>query len=229
MIVDVIIPALNEEKSISHVLDDIPSGLVRHIYVCDNGSSDRTAEVARLHGAIVLQELEKGYGAACLKAIHYIHSQPKEAFPDIIVFIDADYSDFPEEIPKLIQPILDHQAYLVIGSRVLGKAESGSLTFVQRFGNALSTHLIRWIYGYHFTDLGPFRAIRFDTLVQMNMQDRNYGWTVEMQIRAAIMKIRSTEVPVDYKIRIGRSKVSGTIKGSVLAGYKILYTIFKMW
>jgi len=145
-----------------------------------------------------------------------------------VVFIDADYSDFPEEIPELVRPILEGKADLVIGSRVLGNADRGSLTFVQRFGNALATLLIRLIYGYQFTDLGPFRAIRFKTLLELGMKDRNYGWTVEMQIRAAKLKISATEIPVNYKNRIGKSKVSGTVKGSILAGYKIIYTIFKL-
>lgn len=228
MIIDVITPALNEEKAIASVIRDIPKGIIRHFIVCDNGSIDRTAEIARSMGALMVQEPERGYGAACLKGIAYLKDLPIDKQPDIVVFIDADYSDFPEEIPELVRPILEGKADLVIGSRVLGNADRGSLTFVQRFGNSLATLLIRLIYGYQFTDLGPFRAIRFKTLLALGMKDRNYGWTVEMQIRAAKLKISATEIPVNYKNRIGKSKVSGTVKGSILAGYKIIYTIFKL-
>ena len=228
MIIDVITPALNEEKAIASVIRDIPKGLIRHFIACDNGSFDRTAEIARSMGALVIHEPERGYGAACLKGIAYLKDLPIDKQPDIVVFIDADYSDFPEEIPELVRPILEGKADLVIGSRVLGNADRGSLTFVQRFGNALATLLIRLIYGYQFTDLGPFRAIRFKTLLELGMKDRNFGWTVEMQIRAAKLKISATEIPVNYKNRIGKSKVSGTVKGSILAGYKIIYTIFKL-
>ncbi|MBK8642289.1 MAG: glycosyltransferase family 2 protein [Saprospiraceae bacterium] len=228
MIIDVITPALNEEKAIASVIKDVPSNLVRYFIVCDNGSKDRTIEIARSLGAVVVSEPERGYGAACLKGIEFLNNLPLEEQPDIVVFIDADYSDYPEEIPELIRPILENKADLVIGSRVLGDAERGSLNFVQRFGNALATLLIRCIYGYQFTDLGPFRAIKFKTLQELGMKDRNYGWTVEMQIRVAKLKIRATEVPVNYKNRIGKSKVSGTVKGSILAGYKIIYTIFKL-
>ena len=228
MIIDVITPALNEEKAIASVIRDIPKGLIRHFIVCDNGSFDRTAEIARSMGALVIHEPERGYGAACLKGIAYLKDLPIDKQPDIVVFIDADYSDFPEEIPELVRPILEGKADLVLGSRVLGNADRGSLTFVQRFGNALATLLIRLIYGYQFTDLGPFRAIRFKTLLELGMKDRNFGWTVEMQIRAAKLKISATEIPVNYKNRIGKSKVSGTVKGSILAGYKIIYTIFKL-
>lgn len=228
MIIDVITPALNEEQAIASVIKDVPSNLVRYFIVCDNGSKDRTVEIARSLGAVVVSEPERGYGAACLKGIEFLNNLPVTEQPDIVVFIDADYSDYPEEIPELIRPILENKADLVIGSRVLGNAERGSLNFVQRFGNALATLLIRCIYGYQFTDLGPFRAIKFKTLQTLGMKDRNYGWTVEMQIRAAKLKISATEIPVNYKNRIGKSKVSGTIKGSILAGYKIIYTIFKL-
>ena len=228
MIIDVITPALNEEKAIASVIRDVPKDSIRHFIVCDNGSTDRTAEIARSMGALVVHEPERGYGAACLKGIAYLNNLPIDEQPDIVVFIDADYSDFPEEIPELVRPIQEGKADLVIGSRVLGNADRGSLTFVQRFGNALATLLIRLIYGYQFTDLGPFRAIRFKTLLELGMKDRNFGWTVEMQIRAAKLKISATEIPVNYKNRIGKSKVSGTVKGSILAGYKIIYTIFKL-
>ncbi|MBK7233025.1 MAG: glycosyltransferase family 2 protein [Saprospiraceae bacterium] len=228
MVIDLITPALNEERAIGLVIEDIPKEIIRHIIVCDNGSTDHTATIAREKGAIVLLELERGYGAACLKGMNWLQNLSDHEKPDIVVFIDADYSDFPEEIPELVKPILENKADFVIGSRVLGNAERGSLTFVQKFGNWLASALIRFLYGYQFTDLGPFRAIRYSTLMNLGMKDRNYGWTVEMQVRAAKQKIRCTEIPVSYKNRVGTSKVSGTIKGSILAGYKILYTIFKL-
>jgi glycosyltransferase involved in cell wall biosynthesis len=228
MVIDVLTPALNEEGSIARVIEDVPKGLIRHFIVCDNGSTDATARVAAAAGAKVVFELEKGYGAACLKGLSLIQSWPESEWPDILVFIDSDYSDFPQEMSRLVEPILKGQADLVIGSRVLGKAEKGSLTPVQRFGNWLSTTLIRWIYGYRFTDLGPFRAIRFESFRQLGMKDRNYGWTVEMQVLAAKKRLAACEVPVSYRQRIGQSKVSGTIKGSILAGIKILYTIFRL-
>lgn len=228
MVIDVLTPALNEEGSIAKVIEDVPRGLIRHFIVCDNGSTDATSRIASSAGAIVVFEPEKGYGAACLKGLSLIESWPESQWPDIVVFIDSDYSDFPQEMPRLIEPITRGEADLVIGSRVLGNAEKGSLTSVQRFGNWLSTTLIRWIFGYRFTDLGPFRAIRYQTLRRLGMKDRNFGWTVEMQVLAAKMRIPSTEVPVSYRRRIGKSKVSGTIKGSILAGIKILYTIFRL-
>jgi len=219
-----IIPALNEEKSIAKVIGEIPS-LIEEIIVIDNGSIDDTIQVARNAGATVLQEAERGYGAACLKGIDYVKQNHPST--DIIVFLDADYSDFPIETPSLIDPILSNEFDLVIGSRVLGNHEKGSLTPVQQFGNWLSCILIKIIYKVKFTDLGPFRAIKFKKLLELDMKDRNYGWTVEMQIKAAKQNFYCTEVPVSYRKRIGISKVSGTIKGSILAGYKILYTIFK--
>ena len=220
----VIIPALNEEKSIEKVIADIDRTIISEIIVVDNGSKDNTKIAAKRGGATVLEEPERGYGAACLKGIDYV----KEKFPDtdIIVFIDGDYSDHPEELVKVIEPLLNSDFDMVIGSRVLGHREKGSLTPVQRFGNWLSCKLIRLLYNEHFTDLGPFRAIRLRKLIELEMQDRNYGWTVEMQVKAAKNKFNSTEVPVNYRNRIGKSKVSGTIKGSILAGSKILYTIF---
>ncbi len=225
-IIDVIIPAFNEELSIAHVINDIPSNLVREIIVSDNNSNDRTSEVAVNAGATVVFQPRQGYGNACLKAIEYVSH--KENPPDIIVFIDGDYSDYPEEIPYLIQPIIEDDMDLVIGSRALGQIEKGAMQPQQIFGNWLATTLIRLIYGYHFTDLGPFRAVKFVSLLAMNMQDKNYGWTVEMQVRAAKMKLKTTEVAVQYKKRIGKSKVSGTVKGTLLAGHKILWTIFKL-
>lgn len=227
-IIDVIIPAYNEEDSIGKVLSDIPGELVRHIVVANNNSRDRTADVAKENGAIVVNESRKGYGSACLKAMEWIAQLPEKEHPDIIVFLDGDYSDHPEELPSLIRPIVEDGYDLVIGSRVLGDLEPGSMTPQQIFGNWLATRLIRWLYQYHFTDLGPFRAIRYDSLIKLSMSDPDFGWTVEMQVKAAKMHLNSTEVPVSYRKRIGKSKVSGTVKGTILAGHKILWTIFKL-
>lgn len=224
-IIDVIIPAYNEEQSIGLVLDEIPKEWVRNVVVANNNSSDRTGEVAENHGAIVVFQPEPGYGNACLKAMDFIAQQ--EVKPDIIVFLDGDYSDYPEQLPEVVKPILDNEADMVIGSRALGKSESGSLTPQQVLGNWLATRMLQFFYGVKFTDLGPFRAIRYESLLQLNMIDRNYGWTVEMQIKAAKQKLRCVEVPVDYRVRIGESKVSGTIKGTIGAGYKIILTLFK--
>ncbi len=227
LLIDVIIPAYNEEESISMVLRDIPWTLVREVIVCNNASTDRTAEVAKECGATVLDQPRKGYGSACLKGISYI--QEKHLLPDIVVFMDADYSDYPGEMPKLIEPITKRNADLVIGSRALGNRQEGSMMPQQIFGNWLATNLIRLLYGYHFTDLGPFRAIRFTKLLELDMKDSDFGWTVEMQIKAAKNHLKCEEVPVTYRKRVGISKVSGTIKGTILAGYKILWTIFKLW
>ena len=227
-VIDVIIPAFNEERSIGKVLDAIPRDRVRDVLVCNNASTDRTAEVACDAGAIVLHQPRKGYGSACLKGIEYLKAKPAEQRPDIVVFLDGDYSDHPEEMPLLVDPILKANMDLVIGSRVLGNLEKGAMQPQQIFGNWLATTLIRWFYRYSFTDLGPFRAIRFDRLLELNMQDPDFGWTVEMQVKAAKMGQRCTEVPVSYRQRIGVSKVSGTLRGTLLAGYKILWTIFKL-
>ncbi|MEL6718572.1 MAG: glycosyltransferase family 2 protein [Bacteroidota bacterium] len=226
--IDVIIPAFNEEKSIGNVLDDIPKDWVQEVLVCNNASTDGTAKVAAEHGATVVNQPLKGYGNACLKGIEYIVNKPKEQQPDIVVFLDGDYSDHPEELPHVVRPILEREMDMVIGSRALGKLESGAMQPQQIFGNWLATNLIRLIYNYHFTDLGPFRAIRFDQLLALQMEDTNFGWTVEMQVKAAKQKLRCTEVPVTYRKRIGVSKVSGTVKGTFMAGYKILWTIFKL-
>ncbi len=223
--VAVIIPALNEQNAICHVLKEIPTSLVEEVIVVDNGSTDRTSENAGACGATVLYERKRGYGYACLKAIEYLKQQ--EIPPEIIVFLDADYSDYPEEMEMLLQPIRNENVDMVIGSRELGNRESGSMTAPQVFGNWLATFLIRLFFNERFTDLGPFRAIRFEKLIQMDMQDKTYGWTVEMQLKAARMGLRNIEVPVTYRKRIGFSKVSGTVKGTFMAGYKILWTIFK--
>ncbi|MCA6078052.1 glycosyltransferase family 2 protein [Fulvivirga sedimenti] len=224
MIVKVIIPAYNEEKSVAHVLSEIPMEIVDEVVVVNNASTDNTRSVAEKAGATVLDESVPGYGKACLTGIEYLAGKPVR--PDIVVFMDADYSDYPEELPMVIGPILSGNADLVIGSRALGDRERGSMTPQQVFGNWLATRILYWKYGARFTDLGPFRAIRFDRLLELGMQDKNYGWTVEMQIRAAKQGLSFTEVPVRYRKRIGFSKVSGTLKGTVMAGYKILWTLF---
>lgn len=228
MHIDVIIPAYNEEESIGLVLKDMPMALVREVVVCNNASSDSTAMVAQNQGATVLTENRKGYGSACLKGIEYLKSKPIDEQPDLVVFLDADYSDHPEEMPALIEPILHSNADLVIGSRAMGNLEPGSMQPQQIFGNWLATTLIRLIYGYRFTDLGPFRAIRWDKLLELEMADPDFGWTVEMQVKAAKHKLKCAEVPVSYRRRVGVSKVSGTVKGTILAGHKILWTIFKL-
>ncbi len=220
----VIIPAYNEEKSIGKVVVDVPT-FVEEVIVANNNSSDRTANVAQKAGATVVFEPTSGYGNACLKGIDYLRSKAKPQ--DVIVFMDGDYSDYPEEIPQIIYPILNNIADLVIGSRALGEKEKGSMTLPQEFGNWLATRLIKSFYKVSFTDLGPFRALTWENLMLINMQDKTYGWTVEMQVKAAKLKLRCVEVPVRYRKRIGVSKVSGTIKGVIMAGYKIIWTIFK--
>lgn len=224
-IVDVVIPAYNEEKSISKVINDIPNW-VREVIVCNNASTDNTKENAATAGATVVDQPIPGYGNACLKGIEHINS--KEICPDIVVFIDGDYSDHPEQMGDLIRPIVKDDFDMVIGSRALGKLQKGSMTPQQIFGNWLATNLIKLIYNYQFTDLGPFRAIKWSSLTNLKMKDRDYGWTVEMQVKAAKYKLKCTEIAVDYRKRIGVSKVSGTVKGTILAGHKILWTIFKL-
>ena len=225
MIVDVIIPAFNEEEAVGHVVRDIPKELVREVVVVNNASSDRTRQRAEEAGATVLDQPLRGYGNACLLGI--AHLRDKERRPDVVVFLDGDHSDHPEELPRLLAPIAEGQADLVIGSRALGTRERGSMTPQQVFGNRLACTLMRWLYGVHYTDLGPFRAIRWEALEHLGMEDRNYGWTVEMQVKAARQRLPYAEVPVDYRRRIGFSKVSGTLKGTIMAGYKIIATIFK--
>ncbi len=225
-IIDVIIPAYNEERSIPKVIAEIPD-LVRHIVVADNNSTDRTGKVAKAAGAQVVFEPQKGYGKACLSAMDWVKSQAVQ--PDIVVFLDGDYSDFPEEMLDLILPILNGKAEMVIGSRALGQRESGAMTFPQVFGNWLATTMMKYMQGARFTDLGPFRAIVWQRLLELNMVDENYGWTIEMQLKAHKAGLRYREVPVNYRKRIGVSKVSGTVKGVVGAGYKIILTIFRYW
>ncbi len=221
----VIIPAYNEEESISEVIGDIPKDLVGEIIVVNNNSTDNTAQNAESAGATVLYEPHMGYGYACLRGISYAESKSER--PDIIVFLDGDYSDYPEEMSELVKPIFDDDMDLVIGSRTLGESAEGALFPQQIFGNWLAVNLIRLLYGVKFTDLGPFRAIKFDRLVELNMVDKTYGWTVEMQIKAAKNKFRCAEVPVRYRKRIGVSKITGTLSGSFKAAFKILWTIFK--
>jgi glycosyltransferase involved in cell wall biosynthesis len=221
----VIIPAFNEENSVQKVIRDIPKTLVSEIVVVNNNSSDATSENAGAAGATVLSEPRQGYGFACLKGIEYVSRQ--NPTPDIVVFVDADYSDHPEEMPKLVAPIVEQGYDLVIGSRALGNRERGAMLPQQIFGNWLATTLMRGLYGTKFTDLGPFRAIRFDQLMAIGMKDQTYGWTVEMQLKAAKLGLRCCEVPVTYRKRIGVSKVSGTVKGTMMAGYKIITTIFR--
>lgn len=223
--ITIIIPAFNEQNAVGRVVAEIPKKLVHEIVVVNNNSSDETARMASLAGATVLDEPRQGYGRACLKGIAYVCQQATP--PDIIVFLDADYSDYPEEMLKLVAPILEGNVDLVIGSRALGQRERGSMTPQQLFGNWLATRLIRWLYGVRYTDLGPFRAIRFDKLMALNMHDTTYGWTVEMQLKAAKQGLAVCEVPVRYRRRVGFSKISGTLKGTLLAGWKILTTIFR--
>lgn len=226
--IDVLIPAWNEEKALPFVLKAIPKVWVRQIIVCDNGSTDRTAEAAKMNGAVVVSQPERGYGNACLAGMRYLQSLPASKQPEIVVFLDGDFSDYPDELPAVVAPILNDDKDMVIGSRRLGGMEPGAMTPAQRFGNWLAPLLIRWFYGYRFSDLGPFRAIRWEKLLQLGMRDRNFGWTVEMQIKAARQKLDCAEVPVRYRKRAaGHSKVSGTVKGTILAGWKIMTTIFK--
>ena len=223
--IKVIIPAFNEQNAVGLVIDEIPSELVSEIIVVDNGSTDDTCEVAKSKGATVLEENKRGYGQACLCGLQYIANQKQK--PDIVVFLDGDHSDFPEEMNDLVNPIINDKMDLVIGSRAKGQKESGSMTPQQIFGNWLATTLIKLFYGITYTDLGPFRAVKYSSLLAIDMQDKTYGWTVEMQLKAAKLNMNITEIAVDYRKRIGISKVSGTVKGTILAGYKIITTIFK--
>ncbi len=222
--IKVIIPAYNEQESIAKVISEIPD-IVSEIIVVSNNSTDNTEIVAKQAGATVLKEKQKGYGYACLLGLKYI-SENKEK-PDIIVFLDGDYSDYPEELLLLIQPIVEDNVDLVIGARVAALRNSNSMTPQQVFGNWLATTLMRIFFKSTFTDLGPFRAIKYNALTSLNMQDTTYGWTVEMQLKAIKQGLKYTEIPVRYRNRIGMSKVSGTVKGTILAGYKILLWIFK--
>ena len=222
--IKVIIPAFNEEKSIANVIAEIPD-FVEEIVVVNNNSTDQTAQVATKAGANVLTEKSKGYGYACLKGIDYLSQKDKT--PDILVFLDGDFSDFPQELTKIIQPIIKGSVDFVVGARVKELRASGSLTPQQVFGNWLACFLMKILYQSSFTDLGPFRAIRWKTLENLKMSDKTYGWTIEMQLKVLRQKISYQEVPVSYKKRIGVSKVSGTVKGTIFAGVKIIGWIFK--
>lgn len=223
----VIIPAWNEEGSIGRVIDDLPADLLQCVIVADNNSTDYTAEVARKFGANVTLARQQGYGSACLAGMAVLKALPQGEQPDVVVFIDADYSDYPDELPLVVEPILSGRADVVIGSRMLKPQPPGALLPQARFGNKLACFLMRLFWGVRYTDLGPFRAIRWKSLVELNMVDTNFGWTVEMQIKAARAKLRTEEVAVSYRPRIGHSKITGTVKGTIRAGYKILWTIFR--
>lgn len=220
----VIIPAFNEEASIGLVLKDIPK-TIDEVIVVSNNSTDETEKVAKATGATVLQENRRGYGYACIKGMDYI-ANPKVS-TDIIVFLDGDYSDYPEEMDKVLNPIIEDNYDFVIGARVKHLREKGSMTFPQIFGNWLATWLMKLMYGARYSDLGPFRAIKYDKLLALEMEDKTYGWTVEMQLKALKHNLKYTEVEVNYRNRIGDSKVSGTVKGAVMAGIKIMGWIFK--
>jgi len=222
--IKVIIPAFNEANSIAHVINELPK-TVSEVIVVNNNSTDDTVKNAEAAGATVLTETRKGYGYACLKGLDYVANLSKQ--PDIIVFIDGDYSDYPEELDKIVAPILEKNIDFVVGARTKALREEGSMTPQQVFGNWLATFLMHLFFGAKFTDLGPFRAIKYEKLKELNMEDKTYGWTVEMQLKILKKKMTYTEVPVRYKRRIGISKVSGTVKGSIFAGIKILGWIFK--
>lgn len=222
--IKVIIPAYNEEGSIGNVINDIPK-IVDEIIVISNNSTDQTEKNASEAGATVLKENRKGYGYACLKGMDYVAKQ--ESTPDIIVFLDGDYSDYPEQLVDIIAPIINDDIDFVIGARVKELRELGSMTPQQVFGNWLATFLMKLFFSAKFTDLGPFRAIKYKKLLDLNMEDKTYGWTVEMQLKALKQQLSYIEIPVKYRNRIGVSKVSGTVKGSIFAGIKILGWIFK--
>lgn len=222
--IKVIIPAYNEQDSIGKVVEAIPNS-VQEIIVINNNSTDMTGAVAEAAGATVLSELRSGYGYACLKGMEYVAAKIEPT--DIIVFLDGDYSDYPEELDAVVKPILLDDIDFVIGARVKGLRAKGSMTPQQVFGNWLATFLMRIMYKSKFTDLGPFRAIKYDKLLQLQMVDKTYGWTVEMQLKVLKQKMSYTEVPVRYRNRIGISKVSGTVKGTILAGVKIIGWVFK--
>ena len=224
--IKVIIPAYNEENSIAKVINDIPSS-VDEVIVISNNSTDHTEKNATKAGATVLREAKKGYGYACLKGMEYIASQEISQLPDIIVFLDGDYSDYPEQLTEVVAPIINDNIDFVIGSRVKKFREAGSMTPQQVFGNWLATFLMTIFFGAKYTDLGPFRAIKYEKLLELEMEDKTYGWTVEMQLKAIKKKYSYTEIPMKYRNRIGVSKVSGTLKGTIFAGMKILGWIFK--
>ena len=222
--VAVVIPALNEERPLVQVLAELPRAGVQTVVVVDNGSTDGTAAVARAGGATVVSEPRRGYGAACLAGLAHLRAHP----PQVVAFLDADLSDDPAQLPEVLAPVLEGRADLVVGSRVLGVHAPGSLTAAQVLGNRLAVALLGLLFGARYTDLGPFRAIRWSALEGLGMRDRGYGWTVEMQARAARAGLSAVEVPVRYRRRLGRSKISGTVRGVVGAGAKILFTIARV-
>lgn len=222
--IDVVIPAYNEERSLPLVLAALPRELVRRVVVADNNSKDATAAVAEKAGAVVVPATIQGYGSACLAGLAYLREKEP---PEIVVFLDGDFSDHPQEIGLVVAPILEGRADLVIGSRVLGRRERGALLPQARMGNFVACTLIRLFYGFRFTDLGPFRAITWEGLEKLQMSDPDFGWTAEMQVKALRQGLRATEVPVSYRKRVGVSKITGTLRGTFLAGYKILFTVFR--
>jgi glycosyltransferase involved in cell wall biosynthesis len=226
--VDVVIPAFNEESSLPLVLAAIPTPPVRRVVVTDHSSTDATADVARSAGAVVVSEKRPGYGSACLRALDHLRENDP---PEIVVFLDADFSDHPQELPQLIEPIVGGDADLVIGSRTLGNREPGALLPQARIGNLIACTLIRVLYGHQYSDLGPFRAARWQALELLQMCDTDFGWTAEMQVKALRHGLRVVEVPVSYRKRVGVSKITGTLRGTILAGYKILYTVlrYSLW
>ena len=223
-LIKVIIPAYNEQDSIAHVINDIPA-MVDEVIVVSNNSTDQTAMNAKQAGATVLSETQKGYGYACLKGMDYISQQKLK--PNIIVFLDGDYSDYPEQLTEIVAPIINDDIDFVVGARVQQLREKGAMTPQQVFGNWLATFLMKLFFNAKFSDLGPFRAIKYQKLLALDMQDKTYGWTVEMQLKVVKQKMSYTEIPVKYRNRIGVSKVSGTVKGTIFAGIKILSWIFK--
>jgi glycosyltransferase involved in cell wall biosynthesis len=222
--VDVLIPALDEEASLPMVLAAIPRPPVRRVVVADNGSRDATARVARDAGAVVVAAPRRGYGSACLAGLAWLADHDP---PEVVVFLDADFSDHPEELPQLVAPILAGAADLVIGSRVLGRRERGALLPQARAGNLVACVLMRWLYGHRFTDLGPFRAVRWSALERLAMADPDFGWTAEMQVKALRHGLAVAEVPVSYRRRVGASKITGTVAGTLRAGHKIVWTILR--
>ncbi|OUU24473.1 MAG: hypothetical protein CBC13_03495 [Planctomycetia bacterium TMED53] len=226
----VVIPALDEESSIGQVIESLPNSVlgslkIDSIHVADNGSKDRTAQIAKEAGARVVTEPRKGYGSACMAAISDLREIAGPPAKEVVVFLDADLSDDPRCLPQLVEPLIQQEADLVLGNRAHRGIDRGSLTLQQRFGNALATTLIRWLHGVHYQDLGPFRACRLETLLELEMQDPDFGWTVEMQLKAAKIGLRHLEIDLPYRRRIGHSKISGTLVGSVKAGIKILSLI----
>ncbi len=224
----VIIPAFNEARAIGQVIGAIPEGLAEEVVVVNNASTDETEANARAAGATVLTESRRGYGRACLCGMAYAEAKPPGERPEVIVFLDGDFSDHPEEMTRLVAPIAEGEADFVVGSRIRGEAEAGAMLPQAVIGNRLACFLMRHLWGAAYTDLGPFRAIRFDDLLALGMEDKTFGWTIEMQIKAVEAGLRTREVPVSYRRRVGVSKITGTVSGTVRASAKILWTIARM-